>query len=83
LKVSIGYLLEILWIDADWEALQKATYGRIPNVRLISSVWQELARVTAGKTLCVLDEGPHVDEVTIGELGLYSWQNLSLPLRLW
>ncbi|MHB8126610.1 MAG: plasmid pRiA4b ORF-3 family protein [Desulfitobacteriaceae bacterium] len=49
------FLLETLWIDADWEALQKATYGRIPNVRLISSVWQELARVTAGKTLNVKD----------------------------
>jgi len=47
------FLLETLWVDADWEALQKATYGRIPNVRIISSVWQELACVKAGITLNV------------------------------
>ncbi|OLN30804.1 IS1096 element passenger TnpR family protein [Desulfosporosinus metallidurans] len=49
------YLLETLWIDADWGALQKATYGRIPNERLISSIWQELAHCKAGKTLKVKD----------------------------
>ena len=47
------FLLETLWVDADWEALQKVTYGRILNVRIISSVWQELACVKAGKTLNV------------------------------
>ncbi|WP_459930605.1 plasmid pRiA4b ORF-3 family protein [Desulfosporosinus burensis] len=49
------FLLETLWIDADWGALQKATYGRIPNVRLISSIWQELAQSKARKALNVKD----------------------------
>lgn len=47
------FLLETLWVDADWEALQKVKDGRILNVRIISSVWQELACVKAGKTLNV------------------------------
>lgn len=47
------FLLETLWIDADWGALQKATHVRIPNERLISSVWQELAHSEAGETLNV------------------------------
>lgn len=49
------YLLETLWIDADWDALQKATYGHVPNERFISSVWQELAQSTAGELLKVKD----------------------------
>ncbi|WP_088188958.1 plasmid pRiA4b ORF-3 family protein [Desulfosporosinus sp. FKA] len=47
------FLLETLWVDVDWEALQKVTDGRILNVRNISSVWQELAWAKPGKTLNV------------------------------
>ena len=49
------YLLETLWIDADWGALQKATHNRIPNEQIISSIWQEVARAEAGKMLSVKD----------------------------
>lgn len=50
------YLLETLWIDADWRALQKATYGRGPNNgRNISFVWQEMAQSKAGKMLNIKD----------------------------
>lgn len=49
------YLLETLWIEADWRELQKATYGYMPNERLISSVWQELAHSEAGKTINMKD----------------------------
>jgi len=49
------YLLETLWIDADWGALQKATHVRIPNERYISSVWQAMAQSEVGKTLSVKD----------------------------
>jgi len=49
------YLLETLWIDADWGTLQKATHERIPNERYIASIWQDLARSEEGKTLSIKD----------------------------
>jgi hypothetical protein len=49
------FLLETLWIDADWGALQKATHERIPTERIISSVWQELAQSEVGMTLNLTD----------------------------
>jgi len=49
------FLLETLWIDADWGALQKATYERIPTERIISSVWQELAHSEVGMALNLTD----------------------------
>lgn len=49
------FLLETLWIDADWGALQKATHERIPTERIISSVWQELAQSEVGMAINLTD----------------------------
>jgi hypothetical protein len=49
------FLLETLWIDADWEELQKSTRERIPDVWFIASVWYQLAKSNAGETLLVKD----------------------------
>ena len=49
------FLLETLWIDTDWDALQKATYARGPNGWNLTSVWKVIADSEWGKTLNIKD----------------------------
>jgi len=53
------YLLETLWIDADWGTLQKATHNHIPDVHYIAAIWQELAQSEGGKALSVKDSASY------------------------
>jgi len=65
------YLLETLWIDADWGTLQKATHNRIPDVSYISSAWQNLARSEVGKTLSIKDSPSWLNR--LWDWGYFVW----------
>ncbi len=45
------FLLETLWIDTDWQALNEASYSLRFNEYAIANVWEQLIKSESNKTL--------------------------------
>ena len=63
------FLLETLWIDVDWQTLQKATYSYRRQEYSMASVWSQLMKCKADETLDIQSE----DSILCNELGNWGY----------